>query len=229
VWWIVGGALIAVAAARWVARRIHPDVPLERPEQIARAYAMLRRGRPAPIAGAADGVVLFQGKVAAKGTPLVAPISQRTCVFYDVKLDDLRNLETFSEKHPPAGPVPGRRERQGRSFLISDDTATAEVQLDDVEEVSLVVPPHLSLRGQRDQPAAAAAAAAQMFGVVPSSTCVVTEAAIFVGDTVTVTGVGTREPAMDGELTGYRRPPMRCMVRGGLNSVLAILKREDRG
>jgi hypothetical protein len=63
-------------------------------------------------------------------------------------------------------------------------------------------------------------------GIAPGRPIVVSEAAIFVGDTVRVTGVGMREATAGGESAGHRQVPIRFVVRAGSNSQLAILKNE---
>jgi hypothetical protein len=55
VWWAIGGIVVAAAVLRWISGRNRaPD----RSEMITRAYATLRRGRPAAIAFAGEGPVV---------------------------------------------------------------------------------------------------------------------------------------------------------------------------
>ena len=74
-WWMVGGVVIAAAAVRWMTGR-NDDAPLDRADQIGRAYAAARRRRPVPIASASDGHVVFRGKVSAQGSPLVTRLTE---------------------------------------------------------------------------------------------------------------------------------------------------------
>ena len=104
-------------------------------------------------------------------------------------------------------------------------TGTAEVRIDDVAEVSFVIAPHLSLKGRQLRASEAGANALSRLGMPPFSGLVVTEAAIFVGDTITVAGMGMREVSPSMASAGYREVPMRFVVRGGTNSVMAILKK----
>jgi hypothetical protein len=232
-WWMVGGVLIAAATVRWITGRNEVDRPLDRSEQVQRAYAEVRHGRRVTIASATDGPVVFRGKVSAEGAPLVTRLGQQPCVFSDLRVDDLTLLGppqsygrlTGQPAYPTTPSTVVLRERHVRPFLITDETGTAEVRIDDVADVSFVIAPHLSLQGRQLRASEAGANALSRLGLAPFRGLVVTEAAIFVGDTITIAGMGMREVSPSMASAGYREVPMRFVVRGGTNSVMAILKK----
>jgi hypothetical protein len=224
-WWMVGGVLIAAAAVRWLTGRNGADAPLDRADQVARAYAAARYGRPVAIASASEGPVVFRGKVSAAGAPFVTRLSEQPCVVSDLRVDDLERQEPtpeFKDSKPQSITV--LRERQAQPFLITDETGTAEVRIDDVADVSFVLAPHLSLKGRRLRASAGVANTLFKLGLAPQGALLVTEAAVFVGDTVTVAGVGRRELSPGVPTAGFRQVPMRFVVRGGTNDVMAIVK-----
>ena len=231
-WWVVGGIVIAAAAVRWRAGRKGADAPLDRSDQVQRAYVAARSGRPVAIASASDGPVVLRGKVSAEETPLVTHVSQQPCVFSDLRVDDLARLGTVTSyshrgilsTNPEAPSTAVLHERRARSFLITDETGTAEVRIDEVTDVSFVIAPHLSLKG-RQLRAPAVANTLLALGLPAFGKLVVTESAIFVGDTVTVAGIGMRELSPSATTAGYREVPMRFVVRSGPNDMLAILKK----
>jgi hypothetical protein len=231
-WWVVGGIFIAAAAVRWHTGRNGAETPLERADRVQRGYAAVRSGRPVAIASASDGPVVLRGKVSAEETPLVTRVSQQPCVFSELRVDDLARLGTVtSYSHggilstsPQTSSTEVLHERRARSFLITDETGTAEVRIDEVTDVSFVIAPHLSLKG-RQLRAPAVANTLLSLGLPAFGKLVVTESAIFVGDTVTVAGIGMREVSPSVTTAGYREVPMRFVVRGGPTEMLALLKK----
>jgi hypothetical protein len=199
-WWAVGGVALGVVAVRWL---LGPDPAPDRRDQVALAHAALRRRRRSAIGSAAEGPVRLVGRVsrsAAAGEPLVAPMSGRPCVYYEVvyPISQWRLMQ-----RPNGTPVldPSSRNRRAQSFVLTDDSGTAEIAFDDPADVTFEV-----AGGDGPPP----------------------ETAIFLGDEVTVVGVGAREVVVGGESTGYRAPPTRYVVRGGSGSVLAILRKKQK-
>jgi hypothetical protein len=200
-WWAVGGVALGVVAVRWL---LGPDPAPDRRDQVAMAHAALRRRRRSAIGSAADGPVRVVGRVSRSGAgePMVAPLSGRACVYYEVvPRGDAGRLD----RQPDGSWAPVRR-RHAQPFALTDDSGTAEVTFDNPLDVTFEV---ASNAGPRGQPPLA-------------------EAAIFVGDEVTVVGVGTREVVAAGESTGYRAPPTRYVVRAGSGSVLAIRRKKQK-
>src|SRR5262249_8061048 len=138
-----------------------------------------------------------------------APLSHRPCVYYEVRIDELQRA----------------RERRAQPFLVTDQTGTAEVTFDDTADVSFAVEAHVSLSGRRLRASTAASRLLFDRRIPPAVPIAISETAIFVGDEVTVWGVGTREAAPGGDAAGYREVPARYVVRAGTNAVLAILKK----
>jgi hypothetical protein len=223
VWWIVGGVLIAAAAVRWVARKHRAEPVLDHPGKVERAYEALRRGHPVAIEAAGEGPVLLRGTVSVAGAALVAPITGRPCVFFDMRVEDL--LRGAGDRSPRPVSTAIRHKRHAQPFLVTDETGTAEVTFEDAADVSFVAEPHLALDGHRLRESESVLNVLKTLGIRRAEKIAVTEAAIFVGDTVDVVGVGTREVAPAGESAGYRDLPMRYAVRAGTNRVLAIRKR----
>jgi hypothetical protein len=223
VWWAIGGVVVAAAVLSWIlGRNSAPD----RSEMIKRAYATLRRGRAAAIAVAAEGPVVIRGTVSAVGPPLIAPLSQRPCVFSNVPYLVVSQVPDQANSLPEGAPSSGEgvavsttmeRELRGRTFLVTDETGTAEVAFPDVADVSFLVEPV-----EVPQPVVSGA---DLSGGLPLRAAK-EEAAIFVGDTVTVAGVGTREFALGPDSSGDRQQPGRYVVRAGANMVLMV-RRED--
>lgn len=222
-WWVIGGIVIAAAALRWAAGRAGPD----QSERVARAFAALHRRRRVPIAGAEEGPVLIRGQVSA-GERLTAPFSRQPCVFYDVRITNLLAMGPSREnvrQAPPSTVL--RRLREARSFFVTDETGTAEVAFEDPADVSFVVEASLSLQGRKLSAEAAIQDVLRGLWISDSGSLAVNEAAIFVGDEVTVVGTGTREVAPSGTSGGFRSPPMQLVVRGGPHEALAILKKKS--
>jgi hypothetical protein len=208
VWWIVAGFVAAAATARWLSGRDVPVGGRDDPERVPNAFQTLRRRRTA-IASAQEGPVLIRGKVSAFGEPLTSPLEQRACVFYQLHATGL---------------VAPLHAREARPFLVTDDTGTAEVAFDNLTDVCFFVAPQLSLSGRKLRANPAMQAAVLKLGVSIVGVTV-TEAAIFVGDTVTVAGVGRREATPSGEARGFRDVPTRYVLRGDPDCMLAVGKR----
>lgn len=223
-WWVVGGIVIAAAAVRWYTGRNGADVPLDRGDRVQRGYAAVRYGRRVAIASASDGPVVFSGKVSAEEATLVTRVTQRACVYSELRVDDLALVGPELYGRGLFTRTAVLHEREARSFLITDDTGTAEVRIDEASDVSFVIAPHLSVKG-RQLRAPAMANTLLTLGLPAFGKLVITESAIFVGDTVTVAGMGMREVSPSVATAGYREVPMRFVVRGGPTDILAILKR----
>ena len=223
VWWLVGGVLIAAAVVRWATGRERPGVVLDQSERVRRAFAAVHRRRRVAIAEAGEGPVLIRGKVALRAEQLTSPLTQRACVYYDVRIDDLMTAQG-ARGAPPSTEM--LHQRDARAFLVTDETGTALVACDDLAEVSFVVAPEISLSGRKLREATAVQGALFKLGIPGFGAIAVREAAIFVGDEVTVAGMGMSEVAPDGELAGYRSAPTRYVVRADTDNLLAILKRK---
>lgn len=224
-WWVVGGVLIAAAVVRWVSGRDRPDAVLDQPERVRRAFEAVHRRRRTAIAAAAEGPVLIAGKVAARDEPLTSLLTRRPCVLYDVRIDDSmasRNDSRWTDRQPST--VIFKR-RDVRPFFVTDETGTALVAFDGFAEVSFVVAAQ-SFSGRKLREATAIQEALFELGVASHGAISVQEAAIFVGDEVSVAGVGMREVAPDGEVAGLRSAPTRYVVRADTEHFLAILKRK---
>jgi hypothetical protein len=221
VWWVIGGVLIAAAVARWVSGR--PGV--DQSERVQRAFAAVHHRRRVAIAAAEEGAVLIRGKVSARDERLTSPLTQRACVFYDVRIDNLMAPQPsrHSDRLPSTVML---HQRDARPFLVTDETGTALVAFDDLADVSFVVDARISLSGRELHEATAIHSALGNLGFPPFGRIAVDEAAIFVGDEVEVAGLGRREVAPDGEPAGRRSPPTRYVVRAGADALLAILKRK---
>jgi hypothetical protein len=231
-WWVAGSVVIAAAVIRWVAGRNPP--PLDQSERIQLAYQALLRRRRVAIASATDGPVLIRGKVSPHAEALTTPVTQRPCVFYNLRIDDLQRLGL--SRQPPnlvtrLGPGPGLpstamlQRRDARPFHVTDETGTARVEFEKPEDVSFFVTAHLSLSGRKLRAATELHHAVLELGVTPFGPIGVEEAAIFVGDEVTVAGVGMRDIAPDGESIGHRNPPMRYVIRAGTAAVAISRKK----
>jgi hypothetical protein len=116
--------------------------------------------------------------------------------------------------------------RDARPFHVTDETGTARVEFEKPEEVSFFVTAHLSLSGSKLRASTEIHHAVLDLGVTPFGPIGVEEAAIFVGDEVTVAGVGMRDIDPDGESTGHRNPPMRYVVRAGRDATVAISRKK---
>jgi hypothetical protein len=237
-WWVVGvavafyvvGTVVAGAVMRLGSDGKEPADP-DPSEKVQRAFAAVHGRRPVAIATEQEGPVLIRGKVAPRREALTSPLSRRDCVYYDTRIDDFGNLAPIPDAAlAPNGPgIPTTamlKRRDARSFLVTDDTGTALVAFDDLAEVVFVVPEHLYLTGRKLREAADVQQALFGLGVAPAGSIAVHEAAIFVGDEVTVAGVGRREVAPDGESSGYRSAPRRYVVRAAPDGLLGILKRK---
>jgi hypothetical protein len=235
VWWLVGGVLIAATVVRWVTGRNQnrPGAVLDQPERVLRAFEAVHRRRRVAIGEAEEGPVLIRGKVSLRSEPLISPLTQRACVFYDVRVDDLMRPSPSSTDQSEFGAwAPSTRarsmamlhQREARPFLVTDETGTALVAFDDLAEVSLVVPAQISLSGRKLREATALESALFKLGVPRFGNVAVHESAIFVGDEVRVAGMGMREVTPDAESAGYRSAPTRYVVRASADSLLAILR-----
>ncbi|HLK89171.1 MAG TPA: hypothetical protein VKZ18_04700 [Polyangia bacterium] len=206
-WWLIGSAVAFYVAATVVAQAVtrrgaDGKQPREigHSDKVQRAFAAVNGRRTVPIGLEREGPVLIRGKVAPHHEPLTAPFVPRDCVYYD--------SEGLSD---------------GRSFLVTDETGTALVAFDDLAEVVFAVPRELCPTGAKPRQAADRAR-----GVAATLPTAVLQAAILVGDEVTVAGVGRLEVAPDGESRGPRSAPMRYVVRADPDGLLGILKRERR-
>lgn len=222
-WWAIGGIVVVAAILRWFSGRSRsPD----RSEMISRAHATLRRGRPVAIALAGEGPVVIRGKVSAAGPPLTAPLTQRPCVFYNVPYLVVSAVPAAAGSLGEGAPSGGEgivvsstteRDRRGQAFLVTDDSGTAEVAFDDVEDVSFLVEPV-------ESPQAVSSASDAPQGL--SFRAANSEAALFVGDTVTVAGEGKREVPRDSDASGHSQPRTRYVVRAGATMVLMVRREE---
>jgi hypothetical protein len=221
VWWVAGGVLIAAAIARWVAGRNPVVDPADRVEWTFRA---LHGGRRVAIAAAGEGPVLLEGQIFPRDQPLTTPLTQRPCVYFHLRIDDLLapTLHDSIARQPSTAML---KQREARPFLITDETGTALVAFNDPAELAFVVAPELIWAGRKLRESPGAQDALLKLGVAPLGDIAVHETALFVGDRVRVVGVGTREVAPDGEFTGRRSAPTRYVVRAGAEELLAILKR----
>jgi hypothetical protein len=219
VWWAIGGIVVAAAVLRWTLGR---NSASDRGEMIRRAYATLRRGKPAAIAFAADGPVVIRGRVSAVGPPLIGPRSQRPRVFSNVSYRVLSAVRVQADSLLDAALSRGERlavsttterDLRGQTFIVTDESGIAEVAFADVADVSFLVEPI-------DLPPPSEEDFSRGFPLRVATE----EAALFVGDTVTVAGVGTREARRDS--SERREPRTRYVVRAGADMVLMI-RRED--
>jgi hypothetical protein len=221
-WWALGGILVVAAALRWMSGRKHtPD----RAEMVGRAYETLQRARPVAIASAPNGPVVIRGRVSPVGEALSAPATERPCVFYDFRIDDVMSIPrtpAISDPAPVSTAIFHRRRAQ--PFLVVDESGAAQVAFDDVADVSFVVEEELALRGE-DLRSSRTLVDLLFQLEVPPGRIAASESAIYVGDTVTVAGVGTPEIVPSAESAGYREPPTRYVVRAGADVVLMV-KRE---
>lgn len=228
-WWVVGGILIAAAVVRWATGRDRPGAVLDQSERVQRAFKALHRQRRVAIAEAGEGLVLIRGKVSVRAEQLTSPLTQRACVYYDVRVDDLMTPQGSRDDRSVFGPGDPSTamlgQREARPFLVTDETGTALVAFDGLAEVSFVVAPQISLSGRKLREATALHGALFKLGVPPFGAIAVREAAIFVGDEVTVAGMGMSEVAPDGELAGYRFAPTRYVLRADTEHLLAILRK----
>lgn len=224
-WWVVGGVLIAAAVVRWVSGR-KTGAAVDPTDRVELAFEALHRRRRVAIAVAGEGPVLIRGKVSPRDQPLTSPLTQRACVYYDVRIDDLmtpKNESRWAARQPSTAMS---KQRDARPFLVTDETGTALVAFDDLAELSFVVAPEIILSGRKIREATGIQAALSKLGVAPLGAIAAHETAIFVGDEVSVVGVGMREVTPDGELAGPRSPPTRYVVRAGTDDLLAILSRK---
>jgi hypothetical protein len=222
VWWAIGGIVVMAAAARWIFGRNH--VP-DRVDRMQRALKTLHRRRPVAIAFAPDGPVVIRGRVSTTGAPLTAPMSGRACVYFHALRAVISEPVDADVDAEGASTSEGRRfqadhDRRGQPFLVTDESGTAEVAFEDVADVSFIV--------EQIAPPTAPGAAHMLEQLSLDSNYVpIGEVAVFVGDTVTVAGVGLHEVAPGGPSAGYRQPPGRYMVRAD-GEMLLMVKREEQ-
>jgi hypothetical protein len=107
-------------------------------------------------------------------------------------------------------------DRRGQTFLVSDESGTAEVAFPDVADVSFLVKPV-----DLPQPVSSRVDSSRELPLRMA----IRESAIFVGDTVTVAGVGTREVTLGSDSSAYRQAT-RYVVRAGTNMVLMVRREE---
>jgi hypothetical protein len=227
VWEIVIAVLITAAVFRWGIRR---DPAVDPAERIPRAFEALHHRRRAMIGEAPEGPVLIRGKVSARRETLTSPMTQQDCVYFDLRVDNLMaptgtpgNPDSWGKTWHPSTAVLKRRD--ARPFLVTDETGTAVVAFADLAELSFVVAPETTWSGRKLRESVAVQEALSKLGVAHlRDDIAVHEAALFVGDEVSVVGVGRREVTPDGERAGFRSPPMEYVVRPGGDDLLAVLK-----
>src|SRR5689334_5549038 len=134
-WWVVGGVLIAAAVLRWASDRI-PGVADDSGGRIPRAFEAFHHRRRMAIAAAPEGPVQIRGKVSPRGEPLIAPLTQRACVYYGLRIDNfmaphmgLHSRRAYSGKGEYSTAM--LKQRNARPFFVTDETGTALVAFDD--------------------------------------------------------------------------------------------------
>jgi hypothetical protein len=199
-----------------IARVVYADF-LSREARVRRALA---RRPPASIAAAPDGVVRVTGRVHAAGELLLAPVTQRPCVAYQLiiegdedgswgsvfELEDARPFKLIDETGEALIEVSGRAfllalvaDKRGWTGAGPDDAHSQAVR-------SLLGSADIEVEGIFDGP--------RRFRF--------REAALREGRRVAVGGQGTREVSPDGARAGVREPPQRYVVRGNPEEPLLI-------
>ena len=155
------------------------------------------------------------GRVQALGPPLSAPLTGRSCVCYDVRVEEYRY-------HAYKGLITWQlviREVVGQDFAIQDEHGRALVRYDPSWRVALVrdgqlsagtcekLAPTMAAYLERHLPGAGAAA--------PSRKMRFLEGVVEEGERVAVAGRGRIEPDPDpSAASGYRQTSMRLVLEG---------------
>jgi hypothetical protein len=181
---------------------------------------------PRRVAELRPGPARVTGRVVPVGPPLIAPLSGRPCVFYQ--------LQTKSREDPTQGRF--RRHHvhyplEGAAFEIDDGTGRALIRVpppapkpepgDDLawEVVCFIRGPGVSKVIERGESAALdRLEEMSLFGLSG------VERILSAGDLVTVGGVAFEEIASDGRSASHRAPPTREVLTATQNVRLAIVK-----
>ncbi|HET6149808.1 MAG TPA: hypothetical protein VFH68_19875 [Polyangia bacterium] len=200
-----------------VARVVYADL-LSPEARVKRS--LVRRPRVA-IARAPDGVVRITGRVRAGGALLVAPVTQRPCVAYQLVIE--------GDEQGSWGSV--LELQDARPFTLVDQTGEAFVDVADRSFLLALVPDKRGwTRSDADQDASTQAvrlllrsAHVAIDGMFDGPRRFrYREAALVEGRRVAVGGQGTREVTPDGARPSVREPPQRYVVRGSADEPLLI-------
>jgi hypothetical protein len=184
------------------------------PEAVAKRK--LRKTPATPLGKiTSSGLHKVVGRVRYGDTPLVAPLSGRTCACY------VASIEEYSPgpRTTPAG-VEIVSESKHTEFFVDDDSGTARVVLEGAV-ISLVSDAGTSTKEDANQVDKAIVAFLKRSGrtqIPPIANLIYREGIIEEGERIAVFGHAVREAvttakAMDG--TGYRDSPTELVLRGG--------------
>jgi hypothetical protein len=178
-----------------------------------------------PIASLEEGKVgRVVGKVERDQDFLVAPLSGRVCVLYEVRIIRAISFEPGKVLlWNPDTSAPGWRTQDARSFAIVDDSGRAGVEPGGIE-IDLVLPFQLYIDQIRGEPTPYWRQTLTELLMANGPVCV-SEFALAPGDRATIAGVTTTQPDPDGaaRVRDYRgHAPMRPVLGGSQREPLLV-------
>ena len=194
-------------------------------------FSVLRR-RPSPIGSGREGIVRLDGRISsAVGEPLVAPVTESECVFYDVIVEN------------SAGElVQSRRKYRGVPFYLDDGTGQALVTFDESGPLPSVSmdddgPPRLKVAVEHDVLVAERPRLRRVleetYVIRPGDDVPQDSRAragrIRIGESVSVVGFARHAATPDDQRFGYRNQPLVYLVTHSEETSLFVVAKKAAG